>query len=249
MVSFTCSACQDVVKKPKVNGHATQCGGATFTCVDCMGVFDLQTIRAHTSCITETEKYQGKWRQKQRPAAAAAKRVGGALDSDDEATGKRTWQPLHPPRPPMNLDSDSDPDDDAWVTRRKQTDAGERNAPRGSRNGSPRMQAKTSTPPSNDDEVRCATKRPKHEPLELPRAVTAADCIVPSFVLGTDEEVAEVTRWIMEEGGAAPLSLRLLAKKMVERYNSRIAKHVRRAIETAIANGKLRVEDGVVTSP
>ncbi|RNF06154.1 RNA binding protein [Trypanosoma rangeli] len=244
MVSFTCNACQDVVKKPKVNGHAMQCGGASFTCVDCMNVFDLHTIKTHTSCITETEKYQGKWRQKQGPAAVA-KRSGGADDSDDEETGKDKWQPLRPPRPPMNLGSDSDSDDDAWVTKRKKMESKEGQA----RNGSLHKRAKATTPPRNEAEVHCTTKRPKQESLKLPRAVTAADCIVPSFVLGTDEEVAEVTRWIMEDVGATPLSVRGLAKKMVERYNSRIAKHVQHAIETAIANGKLRVRNGVVTSP
>ncbi|EKF33032.1 RNA binding protein, putative [Trypanosoma cruzi marinkellei] len=118
MVSFTCNYCHDVVKKPKVNGHAAQCGGASFTCVDCMEVFDMQTIKQHTSCVTETEKYQGKWRQKRAPAAATRSCVDGPDDSDGDGNDNYKRQPLRPPRPPMNLssDSDDDDDDDAWVT-------------------------------------------------------------------------------------------------------------------------------------
>ncbi|EKG04632.1 RNA binding protein, putative [Trypanosoma cruzi] len=251
MVSFTCNYCHDVVKKPKVNGHAAQCGGASFTCVDCMEVFDLQTIKQHTSCITETEKYQGRWRQNRAPAAAARRCVDGSDDSDGDGNDNNKRQPLRPPRPPMNLSSDSDSDDDAWVTGGKKKAVMEQNKERnGSSNGSSQKRAKTTSPSNKNMEAKSGSKRQKHEELlELPRAVTAADCIVPSFVLGTDEEVAEVTRWIIEEAGEKSLTVRALAKKLVERYNTRIAKHVRHAIETAIQNGKLRVEGGTVNLP
>eukprot|EP00796_Vickermania_ingenoplastis_P000746 gene746-394_t len=95
MVSFTCHCCQDVVKKPKVAGHAGSCGGpnSVFSCVDCMLEFDLHTIKDHTTCVTEVQKYQGQWLQKNKPLRAV---------------------PVHPPRPAMNDLSDSDEDDD-WV--------------------------------------------------------------------------------------------------------------------------------------
>jgi hypothetical protein len=60
MVSFNCSVCQDVVKKPKVATHFAGCRG-TFTCVDCMKVFDINSVKDHTSCISETSKYQRSW--------------------------------------------------------------------------------------------------------------------------------------------------------------------------------------------
>uniref|UniRef100_A0A0A9ZJK9 UPF0743 protein C215.06c n=1 Tax=Lygus hesperus TaxID=30085 RepID=A0A0A9ZJK9_LYGHE len=66
MVSFTCGNCQDVVKKPKVLAHAAFCHCNHFTCVDCMSIFTQSSVKDHTSCITETEKYQGKWKQRQQ---------------------------------------------------------------------------------------------------------------------------------------------------------------------------------------
>ncbi|KEG12019.1 RNA binding protein [Trypanosoma grayi] len=249
MVSFTCSFCQDVVKKPKVVGHANSCRGASFTCVDCMEVFDLNSIKAHTSCITETEKYQGRWRQK-ATAAVPRKRTDSESDEDGDS-GKR--QPLRPPRPPMDLSSDSD--DDTWVTSKKKATATKESPVKGKKcsekpNGSPRKRGRAESTPPHTAEVAAApshgSTRRRLERLELPRAMTEADCIVPSFVLGTDAEVAEVAGWIIDEAAPAPLGVRALAKKMVESYNARIAKHVQHAIEAAIRNGKLREQDGVV---
>ncbi|KPI90708.1 putative Zinc-finger containing protein [Leptomonas seymouri] len=103
MVSFTCNNCQDVVKKPKVQSHASSCGTHSFACVDCMRVFDLETIKAHTSCVTEEDKYQGKWKQKL---------------SSNNGTGKSGEAPRgveRPPRAPMNDLSSSDDSDDDWV--------------------------------------------------------------------------------------------------------------------------------------
>ncbi|PXF43719.1 hypothetical protein BWQ96_06549 [Gracilariopsis chorda] len=57
MVSFSCDACQNVFTKPKVERHLYNCPTSTVSCIDCGTVFDRHTIRAHTSCITEAEKY------------------------------------------------------------------------------------------------------------------------------------------------------------------------------------------------
>ncbi|EPE28181.1 C2H2 and C2HC zinc finger [Glarea lozoyensis ATCC 20868] len=59
MVSFSCEACGDVLTKKKLDPHRNQCRGASFTCLDCMIHFQGQEYRAHTSCISEAQKYQG----------------------------------------------------------------------------------------------------------------------------------------------------------------------------------------------
>ncbi|KAF2441250.1 hypothetical protein P171DRAFT_92683 [Karstenula rhodostoma CBS 690.94] len=60
MVSFSCEGCGDVLTKKKLDPHRNQCYGASYTCLDCMVHFDGTSYRAHTSCITEDQKYQGK---------------------------------------------------------------------------------------------------------------------------------------------------------------------------------------------
>ena len=57
MVWFQCEDCGDTLKKPKVKGHAGHCSASRFSCVDCMQVFDQWSVQAHTSCVTEHEKY------------------------------------------------------------------------------------------------------------------------------------------------------------------------------------------------
>ncbi|TVY60657.1 UPF0743 protein [Lachnellula suecica] len=59
MVSFSCEACGDVLTKKKLDPHRNQCHGASFTCLDCMVHFYGNEYRAHTSCISEAQKYQG----------------------------------------------------------------------------------------------------------------------------------------------------------------------------------------------
>ncbi|CAG8960063.1 hypothetical protein HYFRA_00010541 [Hymenoscyphus fraxineus] len=59
MVSFSCEACGDVLTKKKLDPHRNQCRGASFTCLDCMVHFQGNEYRAHTSCISEAQKYQG----------------------------------------------------------------------------------------------------------------------------------------------------------------------------------------------
>ncbi|KAI1761385.1 hypothetical protein GGR53DRAFT_522419 [Hypoxylon sp. FL1150] len=59
MVSFSCEACGDVLTKKKLDPHRSRCRGATFTCIDCMVHFPGTEYRAHSSCMTEEQKYQG----------------------------------------------------------------------------------------------------------------------------------------------------------------------------------------------
>jgi len=64
--TFECGRCNDCFTKKKAEAHLmTRCSGAV-TCVDCNVVFDITSIKAHTSCVTETDKYAGRWLAKQK---------------------------------------------------------------------------------------------------------------------------------------------------------------------------------------
>ncbi|KAG8344140.1 LYAR type C2HC zinc finger [Trypanosoma vivax] len=239
MVSFTCSVCQDVVKKPKVAGHANLCRGAVFSCIDCMNVFDCQTVKNHSSCVSEAEKYQGKWRNKVVPTKTPTNRPH-----------------LRPPRPRMNLSSDSD-DDGSWVWQNRERVALKSGSDSACQDGNASTsQGKRKRSRSMPQEMKNTTncKGDACNAVVSPRDASASesdsiDCVVPSFALGTAKEVAQVAQWVIEDAGGAPLCLRALSKLMVERYNARIAKHVRQAIETVISCGKLCVQDGAVLLP
>ncbi|KAJ1982721.1 hypothetical protein H4R34_001596 [Dimargaris verticillata] len=58
MVSFVCNACQETLKKPKLDQHRQRCRSAQFCCIDCSREFYGTEYRQHTSCISEAEKYQ-----------------------------------------------------------------------------------------------------------------------------------------------------------------------------------------------
>ncbi|GAA5936082.1 uncharacterized protein JCM15063_002702 [Sporobolomyces koalae] len=61
MVSFSCEACGDILKKPKLDQHAGRCRGAYYTCIDCNTTFDgpvgANGYRSHTSCVSEEQRY------------------------------------------------------------------------------------------------------------------------------------------------------------------------------------------------
>ncbi|KAI8873806.1 hypothetical protein GQ42DRAFT_160273 [Ramicandelaber brevisporus] len=70
MVSFVCNACQDIIKKPKLDQHAQRCRGANFSCVDCFTDFAGTSYRSHTSCMTEVQKYEQVNKGKQNKSTA-----------------------------------------------------------------------------------------------------------------------------------------------------------------------------------
>ncbi|KAB5551209.1 hypothetical protein GE09DRAFT_1174226 [Coniochaeta sp. 2T2.1] len=72
MVSFSCEGCGDVLTKKKLDPHRNRCRGATFTCIDCMVHFPGTEYRAHTSCMTEAQKYQGSTYKNKRAKTTAA---------------------------------------------------------------------------------------------------------------------------------------------------------------------------------
>lgn len=59
MVYFVCNKCQETIRKNKVDEHTMRCHPSSYSCVDCGKDFSISAARAHNSCITEEEKYQG----------------------------------------------------------------------------------------------------------------------------------------------------------------------------------------------
>jgi cell growth-regulating nucleolar protein len=91
MPSFVCEACNDTVKKSTVQRHKYKCRNAwSFTCIDCSHTFDGDEINAHTSCITEAQKYQGKLYQPKKKVSKPATTAAVASDArkDQAATSQ-----------------------------------------------------------------------------------------------------------------------------------------------------------------
>jgi cell growth-regulating nucleolar protein len=60
MVYFECQKCNETIKKPKLAKHLQHCQSAYVSCIDCSKVFAWDEWEAHTSCMSEAQKYQGK---------------------------------------------------------------------------------------------------------------------------------------------------------------------------------------------
>lgn len=59
MVFFSCDGCAETLKKSKVDAHAARCRACvSVSCVDCSVSFWGDDYRAHTSCISEAERYE-----------------------------------------------------------------------------------------------------------------------------------------------------------------------------------------------
>ncbi|KAI8965827.1 hypothetical protein F5Y11DRAFT_257908 [Daldinia sp. FL1419] len=76
MVSFSCEACGDVLTKKKLDPHRNRCYDASFTCIDCMVHFYGTEYRAHSSCMSEEQKYQGALYKPKRQKANAVESHG-----------------------------------------------------------------------------------------------------------------------------------------------------------------------------
>jgi cell growth-regulating nucleolar protein len=62
MVFFICEVCNECIKKPKVDQHINVCRNAwVFCCMDCGERFQGPAYKAHTACMTEAERYEGKF--------------------------------------------------------------------------------------------------------------------------------------------------------------------------------------------
>ena len=60
MVFFQCQVCFETLKKKQIENHYLyQCKNSyDFMCIDCQQIFNRETIKEHTSCVSEKEKYE-----------------------------------------------------------------------------------------------------------------------------------------------------------------------------------------------
>jgi hypothetical protein len=100
MVSFVCDKCAGTFKKAKVAQHSYSCGSHYYSCIDCGFDFDTESIKAHNSCVSEAEKYQGALFKGKKVGAPAKNPVAPPLPAGQKA--KR-----------HHLDSSSDEEEEA----------------------------------------------------------------------------------------------------------------------------------------
>lgn len=75
MVFFVCEGCNETLKKNKVDQHAARCRNCwAVSCVDCSVVFEGNDYAAHTSCISEAQKYEGSLYKEKTKGANGAKK-------------------------------------------------------------------------------------------------------------------------------------------------------------------------------
>ncbi|KAH8119053.1 hypothetical protein DFH11DRAFT_417667 [Phellopilus nigrolimitatus] len=106
MVSFQCDACQDVVKKPKLDAHSYRCY-ASFTCVDCSTTFNSpREWKGHTQCITEAEKYQKGLYKGKKAHQDGASGPRGEHTRSAKPTHQSTASNANPAQEPMPAKND-----------------------------------------------------------------------------------------------------------------------------------------------
>ena len=68
MAVFICECCGATLKKQQVDKHCVgKCANAwQFTCVECMTTLEGFDYQDHNECMTEVQKFQGKFIEKQR---------------------------------------------------------------------------------------------------------------------------------------------------------------------------------------
>ncbi|XP_055604432.1 cell growth-regulating nucleolar protein, partial [Uranotaenia lowii] len=82
MVFFTCNHCGESLKKQAVEKHGWKCQRQiNVSCMDCQKDFLGKDYDAHTSCITEAEKYSGKDYVPKANANKGAKKQEAWLDT------------------------------------------------------------------------------------------------------------------------------------------------------------------------
>merc|ERR1719510_2818886 len=71
MVQFDCDNCGATLKKKQVASHFYKCGMASVSCTSCSAKLPGDDYIKHTVCITESDKYHGKWSKSARKAKLA----------------------------------------------------------------------------------------------------------------------------------------------------------------------------------
>ncbi|XP_055532444.1 uncharacterized protein C16C10.8 [Wyeomyia smithii] len=90
MVFFTCNHCGESLKKQAVEKHGWRCKQTiNVSCMDCQKDFTGRAYDAHTSCITEAEKYSGKDYVPKANVNKGAKKQEAWLDTIRSITDKK----------------------------------------------------------------------------------------------------------------------------------------------------------------
>ena len=68
MVTLMCECCGATLKKQQVDKHCmTVCRSAwAFTCIECMVTMEGMAYKEHNECMTESQKFAGKFLERQR---------------------------------------------------------------------------------------------------------------------------------------------------------------------------------------
>jgi cell growth-regulating nucleolar protein len=242
MVSFNCHRCGDVVKKPKVQTHAAQCGTTGYSCVDCMGNFDLASIQAHRECVSEVQKYQGKWQDKARqlPKAEGAPRPKfNAADFDD--TDMDDDKPIVKSKPKACAQTErrgmAESDDDEVPAKKPAAVVHHTHKKAGSSSPVHKATAAHAVPTAGKKTTKSVT--PKSSPKASPK-VSASNghgvvVRVEGFDLGPLPEVADMAASVVEVSGELSLALKTVAASLAaDVYAKRIQKQLIAAITQAL---------------
>jgi len=121
MPSFVCASCEKAVTKPKIKNHLLSCRGATFTCIDCTKHFQDDSVHQHTSCVTEVDKYHGKFAKKNQPNTPQSKKTTPAKSENSEKSEKSPKSKETPPKPEKSPKSKKTPSKPEESTNTKKT--------------------------------------------------------------------------------------------------------------------------------
>lgn len=256
MVSFSCSKCGDVIKKPKVQTHAQQCGTGSFSCVDCMETFDLFAIVKHNVCLTEVDRYQGSWRQRTNnlPAKGAAPRKN--MDSDDEEEPRKKGGIARVKRPELTFSSDdSDSDADSKPAKKKAASPASKPAVSKSNGLSPLLSPRRTTTIAANTKRSRSPKRP-FTALPPPSVTTkrevAADSesdieetfeLTENIPLGSATLLGEIIDEIIAEqreiNGVNKPKRSVVGQELALRYRKRIGNAMASAVSSLLDDRKL----------
>ena len=99
MVNFTCNLCGETLRKNQVDKHCqSKCKNAwNFTCIDCQQVFAGFEYVKHTECLSETQKYQGKFLEKKRkgPDTKEEEKKEEGKEKEETKPTKPHWKGWH----------------------------------------------------------------------------------------------------------------------------------------------------------
>ena len=123
MAVFICESCGSTLKKQQVDKHCqTKCRGAWhFTCVECGKTMAGFEYKEHNECMTEVEKFQGKFLarlREEKEQAKLDKKVGKHEKQSKLQEDKTTDETVKEKEPKTNNQLESIPEKEALHLRK-----------------------------------------------------------------------------------------------------------------------------------